>query len=174
SKGAGDQYARDYARIYDLPTVVFRQSCIYGPHQFGMADQGWVAWFIIAAILGRPITIYGDGKQIRDILYVEDLLDAYDAAVTHSAQAAGQVYNVGGGPANTLSIWREFGPLLEKLLGRPIPVSWDGWRPGDQRIYISDTRKAARELGWQPRVGVAEGLRRLYHWIIENQALFGV
>ncbi|RLC88796.1 MAG: CDP-paratose 2-epimerase [Chloroflexi bacterium] len=174
SKGAGDQYVRDYARIYDLPTVVFRQSCIYGPHQFGMADQGWVAWFIIAAVLGRPITIYGDGKQIRDILYVEDLLDAYDAAVTHSAQAAGQVYNIGGGPANTLSIWREFGPLLEELLGRPIPVSQDGWRPGDQRIYISDTRKAARELGWRPRVGIAEGIRRLYHWIIENQALFDV
>ena len=174
SKGAGDQYARDYARIYDLPTVVFRQSCIYGPHQFGVEDQGWVAWFIIAAILERPITIYGDGKQIRDILYVEDLLDAYDAAVTHSAQAAGQVYNIGGGPANTLSIWREFGPLLEKLLGRPIPVSWDGWRPGDQRIYISDTHKAARELGWQPRVGVAEGIRRLYHWIIEKRVLFDV
>jgi CDP-paratose 2-epimerase len=172
SKGAGDQYVRDYARIYDLPTVVFRQSCIYGPRQFGVEDQGWVAWFIIAAALGRPITIYGDGKQVRDVLYVTDLLDAYDVAVARIDEARGRIYNVGGGPANTLSIWREFGPLLEELAGSPIPVEREGWRPGDQRIYVSDVRKATRELDWQPRVGVREGMRRLYEWVMANQGLF--
>ncbi len=172
SKGAGDQYVRDYARIYDLPTVVFRQSCIYGPRQFGVEDQGWVAWFIIAAVLGRPITIYGDGKQVRDVLYVEDLLDAYDAAVAHIDCAAGEIYNVGGGPEHVLSIWQEFGPLLERLLERRINVAWKGWRPGDQRIYVSDIRKAKRELNWQPDVGVETGIRRLYDWVVENLELF--
>jgi len=172
SKGAGDQYVRDYARIFDLPTVVFRQSCIYGPHQFGVEDQGWVAWFLIAALLGKPITIYGNGKQIRDVLFIEDLLDGYDVAIAHRDCAAGQVYNIGGGPANQLSIWSEFEPLLTTLLGREIPVSWGDWRPGDQRIYVSDTRKATRDLGWEPKVGVKEGVARLLAWISENQALF--
>lgn len=172
SKGAGDQYVRDYARIFDLPTVVFRQSCIYGPHQFGVEDQGWVAWFLIAALLGKPITIYGNGKQIRDVLFIEDLLDGYDAAIAHRDCAAGQVYNIGGGPANQLSIWSEFEPLLITLLGREIPVSWGDWRPGDQRIYVSDIRKAARDLGWEPKVGVKAGVARLLAWISENQALF--
>ena len=172
SKGAGDQYVRDYARIYGLPAVVFRQSCIYGPRQMGVEDQGWVAWFIIAAVTGQPITIYGDGKQVRDVLFVDDLLDAYDAAIAHIDVAAGQVYNVGGGPAHTMSIWAEFGPILERLMGRSIPVSYGDWRPGDQPIYISDVRKAGRELGWRPRVGVEEGIQRLYDWIVANQNLF--
>jgi len=172
SKGAGDQYVRDYARIYNLPTVVFRQSCIYGPRQFGIEDQGWVAWFIIAAVMGQPITIYGDGKQIRDLLYIDDLLDAYDAAVTRIDRAAGQIYNVGGGAANQLSIWQEFQPLLEKLLGHAIPVSRGDWRPGDQRIYVSDIRKAARELDWQPKVDVETGITRLFTWVSDNKALF--
>ncbi|MFN2109793.1 MAG: GDP-mannose 4,6-dehydratase [Anaerolineae bacterium] len=172
SKGAGDQYMRDYARIYNLPTVVFRQSCIYGPRQFGVEDQGWVAWFIIAAVMGRSITIYGDGKQVRDLLYVEDLLDAYDAAVANIDQVAGQIYNVGGGVANQLSVWREFCPLLERLTGREIPVSWRNWRPGDQRIFVADIRKAAEHLAWHPHVGVEEGITRLYHWVVENQTLF--
>lgn len=172
SKGAGDQYVRDYARIYDLPTVVFRQSCIYGPRQFGVEDQGWVAWFVIAALLGAPITIYGDGKQVRDLLYVEDLLDAYDAAVTHIDRAAGQIYNVGGGPENQLSVWKEFQPLLESLFAHPIPVAWATWRPGDQRIFVADIRKAAQELGWRPQVSVADGITRLQQWVTENRALF--
>ncbi len=172
SKGAGDQYVRDYARIYDLPTVVFRQSCIYGPRQFGVEDQGWVAWFIIAAVMGRPITIYGDGKQVRDLLYVADLLDAYDAAVANIDQAAGRVYNVGGGPQNQLSVWAEFQPLLEELLGRPIPVARGPWRPGDQRIYVSDIRKAAKDLDWRPRISVAEGIARLYRWVVAHKSLF--
>ena len=172
SKGAGDQYVRDYARIYGLPTVVLRQSCIYGPRQMGVEDQGWVAWLIIAAVSGQPITIYGDGKQVRDVLFVDDLLDAYDAAIDRIDASAGQVYNVGGGPARTMSVWAEFGPILERLIGHPIPVSGDDWRPGDQPIYISDIRKAGRELGWRPRTGVEEGIRRLYEWVIANRDLF--
>ncbi|NMB67474.1 MAG: NAD-dependent epimerase/dehydratase family protein [Chloroflexi bacterium] len=172
SKGSGDQYVRDYHRIYGLPTVVLRQSCIYGTRQFGVEDQGWVAWFVIAAVTGRPIKIYGDGKQVRDVLFVEDLLNAYDLALANLAVSAGQVYNVGGGPTNTMSIWMDFEPILEKLLGRPVPTSRGDWRPGDQRIYVSDIRKAQQELGWAPRVGVADGVERLYRWVLENRTLF--
>jgi len=172
SKGAGDQYTRDYARIYGMRTVVFRQSCIYGPRQFGVEDQGWVAWFIIAAVLGRPITIYGDGKQVRDLLFIEDLLDAYDAAIANIDRVAGQIYNIGGGPANQLSVWQEFRPLLERLAGREIPVDWQTWRPGDQRIFVADIRKAAGHLGWHPKVDVEAGIARLYRWVEENRALF--
>ncbi len=172
SKGAGDQYARDYARIYGLRTVVLRQSSIYGYRQFGVEDQGWIAWLTIAAVTGRPITIYGDGKQVRDVLFIEDLLDLYDAVVEHIAAAAGQVYNVGGGPAHTLSIWTETGPLLERLLGRPLPVSYGDWRPGDQRIYVSNIDKAQRELGWSPKIGVQEGVERLFQWITAHRELF--
>ncbi len=172
SKGAGDQYVRDYARIYDLPTVVLRQSCIYGPRQFGMEDQGWVAWMIIAAITGLPLTIYGDGKQIRDVLHVDDLLDAYDTAIARIDRVKGQVYNLGGGPGNTMSIWTEFGPLLEKLLGKPIPAARSDWRPGDQKVFVADIRKAERELGWKPKVGVEEGVGRLFEWVRENKVLF--
>ncbi|HSJ57252.1 MAG TPA: SDR family NAD(P)-dependent oxidoreductase [Anaerolineae bacterium] len=172
SKGAGDQYVRDYARIYGLPTVVLRQSCIYGPHQFGVEDQGWVAWFIIAAVTGRPITIYGDGKQVRDVLWVGDLLDLYQATIDRIDVASGRVYNVGGGPENTLAVWTELGPMLEALFGAEIPVAWDDWRPGDQRIFVANVDKAARELGWRPRVGKEEGVRRLYEWVVANRDLF--
>lgn len=172
SKGTGDQYTRDYARIYGLRTVVVRQSCIYGYRQFGIEDQGWVAWFIIAALKERPINIYGNGKQVRDVLFIEDLLDAYETVVQKSELTVGQIYNVGGGPQNTLSIWLEFGPLLEELLGRPIPIRYGDWRPGDQPVYISDIRKAERELGWRPRVSVKEGVTRLFEWIRDNQELF--
>ena len=171
SKGAGDQYVRDYARIYGLPTVVFRQSCIYGPRQFGIEDQGWVAWFIIATLLGRPLTIYGDGKQVRDLLYVEDLLDAYDAAIGRMPAISGQIYNVGGGPSNQISIWREFGPLLEEILGHAIPVSWGDWRPGDQRVFVADIRKAHRDLGWCPQVDAETGIRRLSRWVMTHREL---
>ncbi len=173
SKGTGDQYVRDYHRIYGMRTVVFRQSCIYGPRQFGIEDQGWVAWMVIAAVTARTITIYGDGKQIRDLLHVSDLLNAYDLAVEKIDTAAGQVYNLGGGPANTLSIWTEFGPMLEKLVGHPIPVERGDWRPGDQRVFMADIRKAARELGWSPQVGVEQGVRKLFEWVRENRNLFG-
>lgn len=172
SKGTGDQYVRDYARIYGLDTVVFRQSCIYGTRQFGVEDQGWVAWFLIAAVTGRPITIYGDGKQVRDVLWVDDLIDLYDAAVNHIDVAAGQVYNVGGGPHNVLAVWSELGPMLEALMGRKIEVQWDDWRPGDQRIFVADVTKASRELSWQPKVSKAEGVRRLHAWVVANKHLF--
>ena len=172
SKGAGDQYVRDYHRIFGLPTVVFRQSCIYGPHQFGVEDQGWVAWFIIAAVTGRPIAIYGDGKQVRDLLYIDDLLTAYDLAVTHIDKTAGQIYNIGGGSQNTLSIWKEFGPLLERELGEEIPVSWESWRPGDQRVFIADIRKANKDFGWEPEIDVEAGIRMLFDWVRAHQNLF--
>jgi CDP-paratose 2-epimerase len=172
SKGTGDQYVRDYARIYDLPTTVFRQSCIYGLRQFGVEDQGWVAWFIIAAITGHPISIYGNGKQVRDILFVDDLLNAYDAALQHPDKAAGQIFNVGGGRENTISVWLEFAPMLEKLLGKKIEVSWGDWRPGDQPVYISDIRKAQQVLGWSPKISAQEGITRLFNWVKENRSLF--
>ena len=172
SKGAGGQYVRDYARIYGLPTVVFRQSCIYGPRQMGVEDQGWVAWFTIAAVTGRPISIYGDGKQVRDVLFVEDLLDAYDAAIAQIDRAAGEVYNIGGGPRNTMSVWAEFRPLLARLVGRPVSASYSAWRPGDQRVYVSDIRKAERELGWHPHTNVVAGIERLYNWVVSNADLF--
>jgi CDP-paratose 2-epimerase len=172
SKGAGDQYVRDYSRIYSLRSIVFRQSCIYGPRQFGIEDQGWVAWFIIAAVTGRPITVYGDGKQVRDILNVEDLLNAYDLAVEKNDIAAGKVYNLGGGPENVMSIWAEFGPILERLFGKKIEVGRGDWRPGDQRVFYADIHKAEQELGWKPKIGVEEGISRLYHWVLENRELF--
>ena len=172
SKGAGDQYVRDYARIYGLRTVVFRQSSIYGPRQFGIEDQGWLAWFIIAAVTGTPITIYGDGKQVRDVLYVDDLIRAYELAIAQIDQVAGQVFNIGGGVDNTLSIWTETGPLLEKLMGRAIPIGRGDWRPGDQRICVMDIRKAQTVLGWSPRIPVEDGVARLYHWVVENLSIF--
>jgi CDP-paratose 2-epimerase len=169
SKGTGDQYVRDYARIYGLPTVVFRQSAIYGERQFGVEDQGWLAHFVICATLGRPINIYGDGKQVRDMLYVGDLARAFERAVDRIDTVKGKVFNIGGGPNFTLTIWSETGPLLEALSGRKIPVQYGKWRPGDQRIYVSDIRKAERELGWKPEVAPKEGLARLWAWAQENK-----
>jgi CDP-paratose 2-epimerase len=172
SKGAGDQYVRDYHRIYGLPSVVLRQSCIYGPRQFGIEDQGWVAWFVIAGVTGRPLHIYGDGKQVRDLLYIDDLLDAYDAVLADIDNAAGKIYNLGGGMENAISIWKEFGPLLENLIGHELPFILGDWRPGDQRVFIADIRKAERELGWRPKVNVEEGVTRLIEWVRENKELF--
>jgi CDP-paratose 2-epimerase len=149
-----------------------RQSCIYGYRQFGVEDQGWVAWFVIAAVLGRPITIYGNGKQVRDVLFVEDLVDAYLAAAASPEKVAGKIFNVGGGPAFQMSIWSEFGPILEGLLGQAIPVAFSDWRPGDQPVYVSDIRKVREELGWAPRVGVEEGVGRLFQWVSANKHLF--
>lgn len=171
SKCAGDQYVLDYARIYGLRTVVFRQSCIYGPRQFGMEDQGWLAWFSIRAFQRRPVTIYGDGKQVRDALYVEDLVEAYDAAVRHIETTAGRAYNMGGGPANTLSLL-ELVEMLNRHFGGKLECSFEDWRPGDQPIFISDIARAAADFGWTPRTGVERGVGRLIEWIQTNQALF--
>jgi CDP-paratose 2-epimerase len=172
SKGAADQYVRDYHRIYGIPTVVMRQSCIYGYRQFGVEDQGWVAWFVIAAVLGKDISIYGDGKQVRDVLFVDDLVEAYLAAARNPDAVAGKIFNVGGGPEFTMSVWREFGPMLERALGREIPVTYGEWRPGDQPCYVSDIRKVKAELGWEPKVSVEEGVKRLVQWVSENRNLF--
>ena len=172
SKGAGDQYVRDYSRIYGLRSVVFRQSCIYGPRQFGVEDQGWLAWMVIAAITGRKISIYGDGKQVRDVLHVDAMLDAYDAVIANIEKVKGRVYNLGGGSNNVISVWAEFGPMLEKLLGKPIPVTHGDWRPGDQKVFVADIRKAESELGWKPKINVEEGVKRLFNWVLENRHLF--
>jgi CDP-paratose 2-epimerase len=169
SKGAGDQYAQGYRRVFGLRTVVFRQSCVFGPHQAGVEDQGWVAWFVLAALRRQAITIHGSGKQVRDLLFVEDLLDAYDAAVARIDRAAGEAYNIGGGPDRSVSVWREFGPLLEETVGAAPAATFGAARPGDQRVYVSDVRKAERDLGWRPRVGVAEGLGRLVSWVRDAQ-----
>ncbi len=146
SKGAADQYVVDYHRIYGLRTVNMRQSCIYGYRQFGIEDQGWVAWFTIAMALGKPVTIYGNGKQVRDVLFVDDLVEAYAAAIENIERVAGQSFNIGGGAAHTLSLL-EFIEILEELSGKTMQVSYDEWRPGDQPIYISDVTKAAEVLG---------------------------
>ena len=171
SKGAADQYVRDYHRIYGLRTVVLRQSCIYGYRQFGAEDQGWVAWFTIASQVGRPITVYGDGKQIRDVLWIDDLLDAFDAAVERIDVTAGQVYNVGGGPNNTLSL-RELLTYLGQQHGSEIQFRSEGWRPGDQKVFVSDIRRAERDLRWAPKVNRQQGLDLLYDWVADNKGLF--
>jgi CDP-paratose 2-epimerase len=172
SKGAADQYTHDYARIYGIPTVVLRQSCIYGPRQFGMEDQGWVAWFIICAALNRPFTVYGDGKQVRDLLHVDDLMDAFDAVAERRDQVAGRVYNIGGGPERSIAIWHELRPILERLFGRELVATFADWRPGDQRTYISDIRRAKQDLDWAPKISVEEGVAKLHQWVQSNLQLF--
>ena len=172
SKGAADQYVHDYARIFGLRCVNFRQSCIYGYRQFGIEDQGWVAWFIIAHLLGRPLTIYGNGKQVRDILFVEDLVDLYESAIAKIDSASGHTFNIGGGIGNTTSLI-ELIEILERLSKRKVTYSMTEWsRPGDQPIYISDIRLASSILGWKPNTSVAEGVGALYKWITDNKVLF--
>ncbi|HET6445357.1 MAG TPA: NAD-dependent epimerase/dehydratase family protein [candidate division Zixibacteria bacterium] len=172
SKGAGDQYVIDYARIYGLKTVSLRQSCIYGERQFGVEDQGWIAHLIIAAYLNRPLNIYGDGKQVRDVLHIADLLRAYDSAIEHADEVSGGAINIGGGPSNTLSIWAEFQVILESLLGHPVEASFDSWRAGDQLVYVSDIQRAKLLLDWQPEVPFETGIKSLYDWIAANSTLF--
>lgn len=171
SKGAADQYVRDYSRIYDLPTVVFRQSCIYGPNQFGMEEQGWVAHFIISSVLRRPITIYGNGKQVRDILYVEDLCEAFEKAVLNIDKTAGQIYNIGGGPENQMSLL-ELIDFLERLRGHKIRYSLDKWRPGDQYVFVCDISKARKDFDWHPRVDKESGVKKVHQWVESNHELF--
>lgn len=169
SKGASDQYVRDYARIYRMPNVVLRQSCIYGPRQFGVEDQGWVAWFLIATLSGRRITVYGDGKQVRDLLHVQDLIAAYDVILNRIDAAAGQVYNLGGGRERSLSLL-ELLAWLKSNLQLQITPDFTDWRPGDQKVYLSSIDKLKRDLNWQPEITVEEGLRSLSGWISENLA----
>lgn len=171
SKGCADQYVRDYYRIYGLPTIVFRQSCIYGVHQFGIVDQGWVSFLSIAALLENPVTIYGNGKQVRDVLFAKDLNRAFDLAIKKINKTKGQIYNIGGGPNNTTSVL-ELISMLEKIAGRKIDPGFSNWRPGDQRVYISDIRKAKKDFGWEPKVSFKDGLCRTVDWLRKNKNLF--
>jgi CDP-paratose 2-epimerase len=164
SKGVADQYVTEYARSYRLPTLVFRMSCIYGPHQCGTEDQGWVAHFSRRVLRDQPITLYGDGRQVRDLLYVDDLVEAMLAAWAHIQSLSGSTFNLGGGPDNALSLL-EVVQTLGQLRGRTPPIEHDDWRPGDQKYYVSDTRAFRRATDWQPRVGVSEGIPRLYRWL---------
>jgi len=171
SKGTADQYVKDYARIYNLKTVNFRQSCIYGPRQFGVEDQGWIAWLTICSIFRKPITIYGDGKQVRDVLFIDDLIDCYIKAIENINNICGETYNIGGGPENTLSLL-ELISLLEEFLGKKIEYSFSDWRPGDQKVFICDIRKAKKDFGWSPKIRVNDGIKKLFEWILENRELF--
>jgi CDP-paratose 2-epimerase len=170
SKGAADQYVLDYARTYRLPALVFRMSCIYGPHQHGNEDQGWVAHFVIRAISGQPITIYGDGKQVRDILFVDDLVNAFILAQQHMPELSGKAFNIGGGPRNTISLL-ELLDLLSDLHGGDLTIEFEDWRAADQRYYVADTNRFAQVTGWQAKVDVKEGVRRLYEWLLHNEPI---
>jgi CDP-paratose 2-epimerase len=164
SKGAADQYVLDYARSYGLRAVVFRMSCIYGPHQFGNEDQGWVAHFLIQARDGRPIVIYGDGCQVRDVLYVGDLVDALMLASTGIEALSGRAFNIGGGPSNTLSLL-ELVAQIERCLSRPVDLQFASWRRGDQRYYVSDTGQFELATGWRARTSPADGVAQLQSWL---------
>jgi CDP-paratose 2-epimerase len=167
SKGAADQYVLDYAKSYGIPSVVFRMSCIYGPHQHGTEDQGWVAHFAIRALERRPITLYGDGAQVRDILFVEDLVEAMQLAREQRRRLAGGAFNMGGGPDNAVSLLE----VVERLarLGSPTEVAYASERPGDQRYYVADTSRFEEATGWTPQVEADEGIERLYRWLADEQ-----
>lgn len=171
SKGAADQYVHDYARIYGIPAVVFRMSCIAGPRQFGNEDQGWVAHFLYSALQASPIVIYGDGRQIRDVLCVEDLLRAFDAVRINQKNTAGQIYNVGGGPENTVSLL-ELMEEIRALTGRKLEYETCPMRPGDQLVYVTDFTKLRRDAGWQPQLSLRQTLEKMYSWWKRNRELF--
>ena len=168
SKGTADQYVVDYARSYGMTTLVFRMSCIYGPRQFGTEDQGWVAHFILRALRGERITLYGDGMQVRDVLFVEDLVDAFLLGEQNAQRLKGRAFNMGGGPQNAISL-RDLLDRIEQLHGERPAVDHDAWRTGDQRYYVSDTRAFQQETGWQPRVAAAEGIQQLFEWLAARQ-----
>lgn len=167
SKGTADQYVRDFYRIYGLKTVVFRQSCIYGPQQFGNEDQGWVAHFVIKAILDEKINIYGDGKQVRDILEVSDLISAYKLAIKKINKTKGQIYNIGGGKKNTFSLL-ELIEYLEKKLNKKISLDFYDWRPGDQKIFVSNNKKFIKDTGWDIKIDKFKGVDKLITWVEKN------
>jgi CDP-paratose 2-epimerase len=171
SKGVADQYTLDFSRIYGLQAVTLRQSCVYGPHQFGVEDQGWVAWFAIAAVLDRPITIFGNGKQSRDILHVTDLVRCYEAAVSRRDLVNGLAINIGGGINNVLSL-RQLINILESNLDKRIRLKWEDWRSGDQALFVSDLNLAETVLNWQPETGVSSGIEGMIHWVQSNREFF--
>lgn len=169
SKLVGDLYVQEYSHIYKMRTAVFRMSCTYGTRQFGFEDQGWVAWFIIATLFNKPITIYGNGKQVRDMLYADDLVDAFDKFINSDLERG--LFNIGGGQDNTISLL-EFLDELEELTGRRPKVKSADWRPSDQKVYISDTRKLEKSLNWKAKVSVKEGIKKLTSWIEDNESYF--
>ena len=169
SKGVADQYVLDYARTFGLRAVVFRMSCIYGPHQCGTEDQGWVAHFLIHALQGQPIMLYGDGKQVRDVLFVEDLVDAFLLAERGMPALSGQAFNIGGGAGNTTSLL-ELLNRIHRLHGSHPETQWSDWRPGDQRYYVSDISRFRAATGWTPKVAMPAGIEQLYHWLREHRA----
>jgi len=171
SKGASEQYVHDYARIYNIPTVVCRMSCIYGTRQFGNEDQGWIAHFIISWLLKRPITIYGNGKQVRDILFVSDLIEAFKSAVEQIDKSKGQIFNLGGGITNAISLL-ELIKFLKEFFAYEVPVTFSDLRSGDQKFYVTDTRKAKTILGWEPTCSKKEGLEHLISWAKQNINIF--
>ena len=168
SKAAADTYVLDYVRTFGLRAVAFRMSCIYGPHQFGTEDQGWVAHFVIRALEGKPITLFGDGRQVRDVLYVDDLVDAFAAAWKHIDRTSGRAFNIGGGSANTTSLV-ELLDLVTRLTGLEPRIQLAPWREGDQRHYVSDTRAFQAATGWAPAVDVATGVARLHAWLLATR-----
>lgn len=167
SKGAVDQYVIDYARIYSLQTATFRQSCIFGPRQFGSEDQGWISWFIYAALRDKKITLYGNGKQVRDVLYIDDLIRAYELAINNPEKIKGKAFNIGGGYSNSISLL-EFIKVLSKIMKKNIPFCFSDSRPGDQKIYISDIERISSLLGWEPKVSIDDGVKNLFEWTKEN------
>jgi CDP-paratose 2-epimerase len=168
SKGCAEQYVLDYAKTFNMPTVVFRMSCIYGLHQFGNEDQGWVAHFLIRALDQQGITIYGDGRQVRDVLFVDDLVDAFLLAHQNINKLSGEVFNMGGGSQNTTSLL-ELLDTIEALHGSRPQVHFEDWRPADQHYYVSDTRKFAAATRWRAQVPIKEGIQRLYEWLRETR-----
>ncbi|MFH1593327.1 MAG: NAD-dependent epimerase/dehydratase family protein [Candidatus Omnitrophota bacterium] len=169
SKYTGDIYAQEYGHTYGIKTGIFRMSCTYGTRQFGFEDQGWIAHFIISCIKGRPVTIYGDGKQVRDVLYADDLVAAFDAFV--KSDIGVEVFNIGGGPDNTMSLL-EFVEIIESKTGKKIELKYDKWRPCDQKVYISNIAKVKKALKWSPSVPVEQGIDRLIDWVNANKDFF--
>lgn len=171
SKGAADQYVIDFGRIYGIRTASLRQSCIYGYRQFGVEDQGWLAWFVINAVRGTPVTIFGDGKQVRDILFVDDLVECYLATHKRIESLPERALNVGGGPGNVMSLL-ELIQLIESRLGAPMKYKFSSWRPGDQKVFVSDITRAETLLGWKPTISKVQGVEKLISWVKENASLF--
>ncbi|MBD3345175.1 MAG: SDR family NAD(P)-dependent oxidoreductase [Chitinivibrionales bacterium] len=167
SKGGADQYVLDYAKSYGISSVVFRMSCIYGPHQMGTEDQGWVAHFILSVLLGKPITLYGDGMQVRDILYINDLVEALTIAQDNAASLAGQAFTIGGGQENAITL-RTLLDIISSLNGNMPPIEYSEWRRGDQRYFVADTSAFREITGWNPRTGFNKGIELLYRWLVEN------
>jgi CDP-paratose 2-epimerase len=169
SKLTGDLYVQDYAHIYGLKTGVFRMSCIYGTRQLGVEDQGWVSWFTIATLLGKPLNIYGDGKQVRDMLFVTDLVELYDKFLKSNLKHG--IFTTGGGNKNTLSLLQLL-DLLEKITGKRSKTTYADWRPSDQKVFIADISKAKKELGWEPKTSPQEGVKQLAEFVSSNLKLF--